>query len=312
MRKNRLLIVLFTGVAVLLSLASCTYDYFEDETNYQVFVPEVLNKTVSDCRVLVYNDAGTLVGARYATSPWDKDPRMEAGLFSFRLTPGEYKVYCYTNTDSLTFVDGQHLDASAFILKSSSTGPNRYVQPSDILFQKFVPAIVHPGILQTDTAALERYTGRITVRFKKFPGDVSHIKKVQLLAEGAPVMQYLKNNTLTGRLTPEDKMFHFGTLPVQEKADVLEVDHRFIPSVENEPMRLNYTFLDENGAVVNHLPVRRKDETSFIDYRKDLITFRVDIRSQIYRGSPCPGLVIPMNNIQVEPSVSSRHVGSEQ
>ena len=188
MRKNRLLIVLFTGVAVLLSLASCTYDYFEDETNYQVFVPEVLNKTVSDCRVLVYNDAGTLVGARYATSPWDKDPRMEAGLFSFRLTPGEYKVYCYTNTDSLTFVDGQHLDASAFILKSSSTGPNRYVQPSDILFQKFVPAIVHPGILQTDTAALERYTGRITVRFKKFPGNVSHIKKVQLLAEGAPVM----------------------------------------------------------------------------------------------------------------------------
>ena len=56
-------------------------------------------------------------------------------------------------------------------------------------------------------------------------------------------------------MTSEDKMFHFGTLPVQEKADVLEVDHRFIPSVENEPMRLNYTFLDENGAVVNHLPV---------------------------------------------------------
>lgn len=84
-----------------------------------------------------------------------------------------------------------------------------------------------------------------------------------MLAEGAPVMQYLKNDTLTGRLTPEDKMFHFGTLPVQEKADVLEVDHRFIPSVENEPMRLNYTFLDENGAVVNHLPVevteRRQD-----------------------------------------------------
>ena len=114
MRKNRLLIVLFTGVAVLLSLASCTYDYFEDETNYQVFVPEVLNKTVSDCRVLVYNDAGTLVGARYATSPWDKDPRMEAGLFSFRLTPGEYKVYCYTNTDSLTFVDGTEQICTTF------------------------------------------------------------------------------------------------------------------------------------------------------------------------------------------------------
>ena len=38
MGKNRLLIV-FTGVIIL--LASCTYDYFKDETNYQVYVPEV-------------------------------------------------------------------------------------------------------------------------------------------------------------------------------------------------------------------------------------------------------------------------------
>lgn len=73
MRKNRLLIVLFIGVTALF-LASCTYDYFEDETNYQLFVPEVLNKTVSDCRVLVYNNAGVLVGTRYATSPWDENP----------------------------------------------------------------------------------------------------------------------------------------------------------------------------------------------------------------------------------------------
>ena len=39
MGKNRLLIV-FTGVIIL--LASCTYDYFKDETNYQVYVPEVV------------------------------------------------------------------------------------------------------------------------------------------------------------------------------------------------------------------------------------------------------------------------------
>ena len=35
MGKNRLLIV-FTGVIIQLLLASCTYDYFKDETNYQV------------------------------------------------------------------------------------------------------------------------------------------------------------------------------------------------------------------------------------------------------------------------------------
>ena len=42
MGKNRLLIV-FTGVIIQLLLASCTYDYFKDETNYQVYVPEVVD-----------------------------------------------------------------------------------------------------------------------------------------------------------------------------------------------------------------------------------------------------------------------------
>ena len=60
MGKNRLLIV-FTGVIIQLLLASCTYDYFKDETNYQVYVPEVVDNKVSDCRVLVYDETGTLV-----------------------------------------------------------------------------------------------------------------------------------------------------------------------------------------------------------------------------------------------------------
>ncbi|MBQ6792849.1 MAG: hypothetical protein IJO84_05720, partial [Butyricimonas sp.] len=57
MGKNRLLIV-FTGVIIQLLLASCTYDYFKDETNYQVYVPEVVDNKVSDCRVLVYDETG--------------------------------------------------------------------------------------------------------------------------------------------------------------------------------------------------------------------------------------------------------------
>ncbi len=51
------------------------------------------------------------------------------------------------------------------------------MHPSDVLFQKFVPVIDHPGVLRTDTVELEHYTGRVTVRFKNFPGDVSRIEK---------------------------------------------------------------------------------------------------------------------------------------
>lgn len=255
MRKNRLLIVLLTSVTVILSFASCTYDYFVDETNYLVFVPEVLDKTVSDCRVMVYDDAGTLVGSRYASSPWDKDPRMAIGEFCFRLPPGEYKVYCYTNTDSLSFVDLQSLENSAFRLKESAWKEGGYAQPSDIFYQKLTPAIEHPALLYTDTVRTQRYAGRITVRFKDFPGDVSRIDHVELQAEGAPTTQYLKLDTLTTRLDPTEVMYHLDKLPVQQTPGILEVDHRYLPSIEGEYLRLVFTFFDAGGMVINRLPV---------------------------------------------------------
>lgn len=254
MRKNRLLIVLFTTVTVILSFISCM-DYFEDETNYLVFVPQVLDKTVSDCRVMVYDDTGTLVGSRYASSPWDKDPRMAIGQFCFRLPPGEYKVYCYTNTDSLSFVDCESLETSAFKLKESAFGGQGYAQPSDVFYQKLASHVVHAGYLYTDTVRTERYAGRITVRFEDFPGDVSQIDCVQLQAEGVPTIQYLKDDTLTARMTPADVMFHLDKLPVQQTPGFLEVDHRYMPSVEGEYLRLVFTFLDAAGRVINRLPV---------------------------------------------------------
>ena len=99
MGKNRLLIV-FTGVITLLLLVSCTYDYFKDETNYQVYVQEVVDNKVSDCRVLVYDKTGVLVGARYEAAPW-KDPRMRAGSVSYtHLDVYKRQEYCCFYTKS--------------------------------------------------------------------------------------------------------------------------------------------------------------------------------------------------------------------
>ena len=54
-------------LTMLLTLGSCTFDYFEDDMNYKVFVPEFKERTIRNCRVLVWDKkTGRLVGDRYA------------------------------------------------------------------------------------------------------------------------------------------------------------------------------------------------------------------------------------------------------
>lgn len=259
MRKNKLLIVvLFTCISAVTGLISCTYDYFEDETNYQVFVPEVLDNSITDCRVMVYAENGLLVRERYASQPWGKDPREQAGLFSFKLNPGKYYVHCYTNTDSITFNDVSSLETAAFQLNEIGSGDCIHTSPSDILYQLLTPTIVHPGILKVDTAAVEKYTGRITVRFKNFPANVSLIKDVRLNAGKAAVKQNFKELDVTGsRMSNDDVMYHCGALPVQSpSADYLEVDHKYFPTAnDGEVVTLDYMFLDSSGGSVIRIPI---------------------------------------------------------
>lgn len=269
MRKNRLLIVLVTCVTVLFSITSCTYDYFADETNYLVFVPEVLDNSITDCRVMVYTESGKLVRERYAAAPWGKDPREQIGLFGFRLPQGDYKVYCYTNTDSVYFSETGSLESSHFALKEKEIGSDMYIEPSDILFHKLTPTIIHPGILKTDTAVVKKYTGRITVRFKNFPADASRIEHVNLRAERAATVQYLKEDTLTARYSEHDMMYALGKLPVQQTSGVVEVDHLFLPTVDETDkwVSLNYIFLDSSGEQIIRLPLELVDTNTGVPLR---------------------------------------------
>lgn len=254
--------VVSAGILVLASTHSCTHDYFEDETNYLVFVKEVMDKTATDCRVMVYNEAGELSGMRYASYPFEKDPRIKAGLFGFRLPPGEYKVYCYTNTDSVSFVEENTLNNCAFMLKNCHAGENHYVQPSDIRFRTLKPTIPHYGVRLTDSVNLEQYTAQVTVKFKNFPGEVSHIKQVELNAERAATRQYLRSDTLTSHCSAADIEYNRCGLPVQDEPGFLVVNNRFFPTVADDvaPLRLNYAFYDESGNIVNTIPIDLKDK----------------------------------------------------
>lgn len=267
MRKQWLLIVFFTAcIASIFSYTACTYDYFEDETNYIVYIPEVKDKTVDGCRVMVYNKSGLLVGNK-STETSTTDAKISLGLFTFRLPVGDYKVYCYANTNEVAFSDEGSYETSALNLCSNETG-DTYLQPSDIFFDILEHTVQHPGILVSDTAAIERYVGRITVRFKNLPFNITNLANIELLAQGVATRQYLKHDTLTTYIADGDVMKHTDELStISLSGGVLEVDHRYFPSVENAYQTLDFKFFDSSGAQVGRIPVGVADPDTNIPMR---------------------------------------------
>lgn len=254
MRNHKLLIT----ITILLSaicLSSCTFDYFEDETNYILYVPDVEGRSVKDCRVLVYDENGNLAAEKYGALPFEDNPRMQTGMFSFKLKPGRYRVFCYANTDSLLFDGKSNIREAAFSLPKIQE--DRYAQPPALMFDTGrTPEIIHPGIIVRDTARLIDYTGRITVRFKNPPFNVPSIKKVEMTASGIANRQLLQEDTLTRRISSKDVEYHLGAVPVQNNPDYFEVDYRFFPSIFNdstseaEQITLRFSFYDADGNYV--------------------------------------------------------------
>lgn len=255
MRRVINLIMVLSFLAVLLFQISCTYDYFEDETNYILYVPEVEEGSVTDCSVFVYADSGQLIAKKTMSTQTVKDPRMAQGLFGFKLFPGSYKVYCYTNTDSISFSNISKLQEAAFTAHKRKSGQDHYVQPSNIRFDKKEPVIVHTGVLSQDTTEINHYTGRVTVRFKNFPLNPSTVKVVKMSAENVGTIQYLKTDTITTSFTASDKILHEGGIPEQLKPEYLELDYRFFPSLEDKAMSMKFHFIGNDDNILMDFPV---------------------------------------------------------
>lgn len=249
--------------AVLLALGgwSCTHDYFEDQTNYQLFVPEVLDKSVSDCRVLVYDQSGALAGERYAGAPFDDDTRIASGLFAFRLPPGRYTVYCYVNTAGVEFDSPGSLASACFrqIRLEEAEEPEAHSQPSDVCWEKLAPDVTFYG-LTTDTAVLERYVGRVTVRFRNFPHPVAGIARSRLCASQIATRQPLAADTVTARDTEMDCMLSVD--PLAPQSQDFEVEHLYFPSLEGVPMDLRFRFLGSGGEFRAEMPVELRDKAT--------------------------------------------------
>jgi hypothetical protein len=243
---------------MLLACASCTYDYFVDETNYKIFVPEVASGAVQGCYVAVYDEAGRLVRSRVTGTSID-DPRTRAGIFAFRLQPGKYAAYCYANVDELQVSESSSADQSFVSMKQLDTIPAAYALPPELLFRKLSPVIGERFEQRVDTVSLERYVGRITVRFKNIPVDLQRVAAVQLRAEGIATRQYFSSDTLPSRHTEEDHIFDSAPVTAPLSGSAWEMDHYYFPSIDGQLTRLSICFIDSQGTLINEIPVEVSD-----------------------------------------------------
>ncbi len=267
---------------LLFSFSSCTYDYFEDETNYEIYIPkadkELKTETycIEDLSIFIYNDV--LTKEKYSRNPFAENARSLLGNFNFRLYPGSYTVYCFTNTEETNFQNLNTYNEARFYLQQNTDGT--YKEPSAIYVEYKTPTIHFPGPVVSDTTMFERkYVGRICVAFKdlvKLDPSLTYtnIKEVEIEASGIGVTQYLSTltdsiNTRSFRNSQDDIMLlKSETFEVDYKDFEFGVQNYYYPSPDlslegrqHEPIVLKIKFIGQTGSALSVLAIRITDKS---------------------------------------------------
>lgn len=112
----RKFIPVLAGVcAMFLATDSCTYDYFEDETNFRLYVPQIKNGEITDFYVSFHrldgSDAEKHILTRKVSAPFTKALR-EDGILRFKLPAGEYEISTFADYASGSLTEGEPLSGS--------------------------------------------------------------------------------------------------------------------------------------------------------------------------------------------------------
>lgn len=292
-------ICLLVALSILFLIPSCTYDYFEDETNYVVYVPKADKDlrtetySIEDLSIFIYNEA--LKKEKYSHSPFTENARSMSGNFNFRLYPGSYSVYCFTNVQETNFQDLNTYSEARFDLQRLTD--DFYQEPSAIYVEHKTPTINFPGPVVSDTALFEhKYVGRICVAFKDLTEldpslTYTNIKEIEIEASGIGTIQYLSLltdsiNTRSSRNSIEDKMLlKSKVFDVEYKNFDFGVQNYYFPSPDlsaegrqHEPIALELRFIGQSGDVLSNLtvPIADKAGTPIVLHMNETLVVEVD------------------------------------
>lgn len=180
------------GLLLLYSLASCTYDYFVDENNCWISVPQIQNGSIRDFYIAFHDELGGHMRSSHIYAPFDKNELMQDGTLRFKLKVGETRATCFAQIGGMPVSEGlpyaeSYLSAPpvkgsehSFMPLPAGVGPDTQAkngtspntdpdQPRYLKSQIKIYPIGHPQAKEVHTVDIDEkltYNGRIVNVFK--------------------------------------------------------------------------------------------------------------------------------------------------
>lgn len=170
------------GLTLSCIIISCTKDYFVDENNYWIYVPQIRERTIQDFYVAFHDMAGNHLRTRRFTEADFNQPYLTDGIVRSKLQVGEVNVMCFSQLNTIEISEGQPLSESYLSLPVVSQKDHIFTTANvDCrVFHKVktVYPIGHPNAKLSDTISMDDncvYTGNIAVQFKNLPQMVDRV-----------------------------------------------------------------------------------------------------------------------------------------
>lgn len=287
---------------MMFTITSCSYDYFEDENNFRVYVPQIERGEIERFYIAFHDKAAKHTITRQIESPFTKDELMKQGILRFKLPYGEYSISCFADYTPGSITEGNQLTDS--YKKQDQIEGDTYRSSTSNPRSLFTSAVVYPighpdaAILRTiDIDKNQCYKGKVISRFEKLPSQVA---RIDIYYKGLST-KYGFDSTFD-RFSPNDCIYASFDVGTNTQGIITECQNRVDPSVNSTfgrsapiskalgnisaaPMELEIKLFDASNNIVGILPFTVDD----FEY------FKVNNPSQVpvdEHGNPIEKLVL--------------------
>ncbi len=178
-------------LVVLASTWSCTYDYFVNENNFRVYVPQLVEGSIDNVLVSVHDSTGAHMSSVFLQAPFDTYG--SDGYISFKLPVATgYKVSCFAQIDPDSYSAGQNYNNSYITEPASDSEAGMFTAGPDFRVLLFEGITAYPLNYQEEVlvADLNEETARKAGAYCRFIGLPSNVASMDIYLQVSTKMYY--------------------------------------------------------------------------------------------------------------------------